>query len=103
MKVQIAAVVLIPFATIVGLRATVHAQPPTKSVWDGVYTEEQAKRGEPLYSQQCASCHGAELMGGEMAPPLAERRFPVGLGRSHDRRSVRADPHFDAAERARAA
>ena len=78
MKVHIATVVLIPLATLVGLRATVHAQPPTKSVWEGVYTEEQAKRGGPLYSEQCASCHGPELMGGEMAPPLASGDFLSG-------------------------
>jgi mono/diheme cytochrome c family protein len=78
MKVHIAAVVLIPLATLVGLRATVHAQPPTASVWDGVYTEDQAKRGSPLYSEHCASCHGPELMGGEMAPPLATGDFLSG-------------------------
>jgi S-disulfanyl-L-cysteine oxidoreductase SoxD len=68
MKLHIA-VVLVPLATVFMLRSTVHAQ-PTKSVWDGVYTEEQAKRGAPLYSEHCASCHGSE-MGGEMAPPRA--------------------------------
>ena len=77
MKVHLAAAVLIPLVTIVGLRATAHAQ-PTGSVWDGVYTEEQAKRGGPLYSQYCASCHGPELMGGEMAPPLASGDFLSG-------------------------
>lgn len=25
---------------------------------DGIYTEEQAARGEALYDEQCASCHG---------------------------------------------
>ncbi|MBI3490784.1 MAG: cytochrome c [Acidobacteria bacterium] len=45
------------------------------SVWDGVYTDEQAKRGAPLYSQYCASCHGPELTGGEMAPALAGGDF----------------------------
>ena len=78
MRVHAVAVVLIPLATLVGLRATVHAQPPTKSVWDGVYTEEQAKRGGPMYSEFCASCHGPELMGGEMAPPLATGDFISG-------------------------
>jgi mono/diheme cytochrome c family protein len=77
MKAHIAAAVLIPMITIAGLRATVQAQ-PTKSVWDGVYTEEQAKRGSPMYSEQCASCHGPELMGGEMAPPLATGDFLSG-------------------------
>ena len=34
-----------------------------KSQWDGVYTEAQAKRGEGLYAQYCASCHGPDLAG----------------------------------------
>ncbi len=47
----------------------------SRSVWDGVYTEEQAKRGEEIYSRECASCHGAELTGGEEAPALAGPGF----------------------------
>lgn len=46
-----------------------------RSVWDGVYTDEQAKRGEPLYQQRCASCHGDKLTGGESAPPLTGGQF----------------------------
>jgi mono/diheme cytochrome c family protein len=41
-----------------------------RSVWDGVYTEEQAKRGELVYGEFCANCHGSALNGGEMAGPL---------------------------------
>ena len=78
MKLKIAAAALIPFATVFVLRSTVHAQPPTKSIWDGVYTEEQSTRGKALYSQECASCHGGELTGGEMAPPLAGGEFMAG-------------------------
>ncbi len=37
--------------------------PPTKSVWDGVYTEEQAKRGGDAYRAVCSSCHRADLSG----------------------------------------
>jgi len=55
-------------------RGTLAAQQP-KSQWDGVYTEEQAKRGEGLYSQYCASCHGPDLAGGEMAPGLTGGEF----------------------------
>ena len=42
-----------------------HAQdPPQKqSVWDGVYTEQQAKRGEATYARACEVCHGADLSG----------------------------------------
>jgi mono/diheme cytochrome c family protein len=48
---------------------------PVRSVWDGVYTAEQAKRGESLYAQHCSSCHGSTFEGGEMAPPLAGGAF----------------------------
>ena len=47
----------------------------SRSVWDGVYTEEQAKRGEELYRKQCASCHAETLTGGESAPPLSGGAF----------------------------
>lgn len=33
------------------------------SVWSGVYTMEQSKRGEALYSSACAQCHGRTLNG----------------------------------------
>jgi mono/diheme cytochrome c family protein len=57
-----------------GTRGTVSAQQP-KTQWDGVYTADQAKRGEGLYSQYCASCHGPDLTGGEMAPGLTGGEF----------------------------
>lgn len=57
------------------LRSAADVQDESKTVWDGVYTEEQAARGRAAYTEQCASCHGAELSGGEMAPPLAGGLF----------------------------
>ena len=47
----------------------------TRSVWDGVYTGEQADRGKALYAKECASCHGTELTGGEEAPALTGGAF----------------------------
>ena len=47
----------------------------TRSVWDGVYTEEQAKRGEALYQKECKDCHGVALAGGEASPPLTGGAF----------------------------
>jgi mono/diheme cytochrome c family protein len=38
--------------------------------WDGIYTAEQARRGQPLYNTNCAACHGDTLLGGEAAPAL---------------------------------
>jgi mono/diheme cytochrome c family protein len=78
MKLKIAASALIPFAAVFVLHTAVHAQPPSKSIWEGIYTEEQATRGKALYSQECSSCHGGELTGGEMAPPLAGGEFMAG-------------------------
>jgi len=47
----------------------------TRTVWDGVYTAEQAKRGEALYGQHCAACHGGTLLGAEAAPALTGFEF----------------------------
>jgi len=51
------------------------AQAPSRSVWEGVYTTDQAKRGQQLYGQYCGACHGDTLGGGESAPPLAGAEF----------------------------
>jgi mono/diheme cytochrome c family protein len=58
-----------------GGRSSAVAAQQTKTQWDGVYTDAQAKRGDALYSDQCASCHGPELTGGEMAPALTGGDF----------------------------
>ena len=47
----------------------------SRSVWDGAYTEEQAKRGEAIYYSRCAACHGSEQDGGDMTPPLKGSAF----------------------------
>jgi quinoprotein glucose dehydrogenase len=57
------------------LAAALFAQAGSRSVWDGVYTTEQAARGSAQYASQCASCHGTALTGGESAPPLAGADF----------------------------
>ena len=44
------------------------------SVWEGVYTAEQAARGEDKYELDCAHCHGPYLEGGE-GPSLAGQGF----------------------------
>lgn len=72
LKIKNPAAILI-LAFLIAPLCVLQAQAPeaeSRSVWDGVYTEEQAKRGEPVYSKECASCHGAALTGGESAPPL---------------------------------
>jgi mono/diheme cytochrome c family protein len=65
------------FATTVAVLAAA-PQSVSRSVWDNVYTAEQAKRGQATYSAQCASCHGIMLDGIDAAPALTGGGF---LGR----------------------
>ena len=51
----------------------------TRSTSSGVFTEEQAKKGEAAYQSRCASCHGADLHSTEPeAPDLTEGAFKFG-------------------------
>ena len=59
-----------------GAFAIAAQQPPAKiSVWDGVYTADQAKRGADAYGNSCASCHGDNLEGEGQAPALSGSEF----------------------------
>src|SRR6266699_3189489 len=43
---------------------TLTAQSPAgKTVWNGVYSDEQAARGQVEYASHCASCHRDDLSG----------------------------------------
>ena len=44
-------------------------------IWGGVYTEEQASRGEEVFLASCAFCHGEDLAGSEMGPVLKGSAF----------------------------
>ena len=46
-----------------------------KSAWAGIYSGDQAARGEAAYRERCASCHGASLDGTDDGPSLAGRDF----------------------------
>ena len=54
---------------------------PMASVWDGVFTEAQANRGQAVYSGACGACHGRRLNGApddpdmRSTPPLARATF----------------------------
>ena len=51
------------------------------SVWDGVFTEAQARVGQAVYPGACGTCHGHRLNGApddpdmRSTPPLARARF----------------------------
>jgi S-disulfanyl-L-cysteine oxidoreductase SoxD len=72
-----AAIVLAAAATIAGseLAAAPQAAPQAKTVWNGVYTEQQAARGSITFSTSCARCHSAEPNGGEEGRRLAGDPF----------------------------
>jgi len=67
------AVVIIGLVMIGASQTALRAQQADKpsSIWDGVYTKDQAKRGEALYVQNCSSCHGPDLSGNDEAAALA--------------------------------
>ncbi len=46
-----------------------------RTVWDGVYSEEQAERGRALYTESCSGCHAADLRGDNTSPSLVGMSF----------------------------
>jgi mono/diheme cytochrome c family protein len=56
------------------------AQPATDSrtVWDGVFSPDQAQRGRQQYVGACASCHKEDLGGDGVTPGLAGKEFLEG-------------------------
>lgn len=60
------------------------------SIWDGVFTEAQARRGQAVYPGPCGWCHGRRLNGAPddpdmmSTPPLARAKFI----RNWERRSL---------------
>ncbi len=75
MKIKLLIVVLI--GLFFAFSPAPRAQPleQTRSVWDGVFTAEQAKRGADLYAPYCGSCHAPDLSGNDEAPALAGPGF----------------------------
>jgi len=61
------------FALVGSLSLAAHAQ-QARTVMEGVHTWEQATRGQAVYKDRCASCHGATLEGAQ-GPPLAGDQF----------------------------
>ena len=67
-----------------------------RTVWDGIYTEQQAARGRTAYLQACASCHADDLRGKSTAPSLVEESFAFQWGdMSVDEQHITAPDHGD--------
>jgi mono/diheme cytochrome c family protein len=65
---------------VAALAASALAQDGRRTVWDGVFTDEQAARGKEQYTRSCASCHAADLRGSSTAPSLVEESFAFQWG-----------------------
>ena len=61
----------------VALASGAAAQDATKNVWDGVYTEAQAIRGQELYKKDCGYCHRDDLTGGGSEAGAPALRGPI--------------------------
>jgi cytochrome c553 len=60
---------------VIAVAGTAVAAAQTKTVWDGVYTQQQADRGATSFATSCARCHGAEPNGGEEGRSLTGKPF----------------------------
>ena len=49
--------------------------PGETTIWDGIYTDDQARRGQRVYQQECAECHLDDLSGNGDAPALIGSPF----------------------------
>jgi mono/diheme cytochrome c family protein len=74
MTIRLRAAAVVTAAVLGGAYAGLLAQ-AARSVWDGVYSAEQAQRGAPLFDKECAGCHGPDGEGGGMAPALSGPAF----------------------------
>jgi mono/diheme cytochrome c family protein len=61
--------------TFAGVTAVGAYAQTSRTVWEGVYTADQAARGKATYAQSCASCHGESLAGIDVAPALSSSTF----------------------------
>jgi len=67
--------ITIPIASLLLAQGLILVSAQGKTTADGIYTEAQATRGQKVYADSCASCHGDDLSGGGQAPSLAGKEF----------------------------
>ena len=60
------------FGAMAGLSLLAQEDNTDPSVWDGVYSSDQAERGQKVYDATCARCHGSDLTGGRARPLVGE-------------------------------
>jgi ankyrin repeat protein len=57
------------------VKAADSSPPGSKTIWDGVFTDQQARRGQQVYQRACAACHLDSLQGDAVSPPLTGSGF----------------------------
>src|SRR5262249_62212854 len=62
-------------AALVTILLFAFVQDAHRTVWDGVYNEEQSQRGRAVFLDQCSNCHGRNLEGADMTPALTGGAF----------------------------
>ena len=67
-----AAILVVTLATSLVAPVGARAQKPKATVWDAVYTDAQAARGQKAFLQSCAGCHRADLSGGDDNEPALQ-------------------------------
>jgi ankyrin repeat protein len=56
-------------------KAADSSAPGGKTIWDGVFTDQQAQRGQQVYQRACAACHLDSLQGDDVSPSLVGKGF----------------------------
>lgn len=59
------------------LAAAAISEDAARNASDGVFTVEQAKRGQTSFAANCAICHGDDLSGSESGPSLSGEDFTL--------------------------
>ena len=62
-------------ASLIVVQGWILASAQSATAPDVVYSEAQAKRGETVYTKDCASCHGADMTGDGQTPSLTGKDF----------------------------
>ena len=71
-SVKLFTILVAALAAVTGAILVAQEDNTEPSVWDGVYSSDQADRGQKVYEATCARCHGADLTGGRARPLVGE-------------------------------
>jgi mono/diheme cytochrome c family protein len=73
-------ITLLAAAALFSVNARGQEVPAPSTVWDKVYTQDQATRGKNAYMDECSACHSEDLGGSGYAPALKGDDFAFAWG-----------------------